>query len=80
MKTLIIYDNTGYIYMTMSRTYNIPQGGIQYLEVEVPTGKQLKGVDTSVTPNVPIYEDIPKTDIEILQETVDALVLASLGV
>jgi hypothetical protein len=79
MKTLIIYDTAGNLIKVVTGTYNVPVG-IPYLEVEVPTGKQLKGVDTSVTPNVPIYEDIPKTDIEILQETVDALVLASLGV
>lgn len=76
MKTLIIYDNAGYIYMTMSATYTIPQGGLQYLEVEVPTGKQLKGVNTSVTPNVPIYEDIPLSETEILKQKVEEQELA----
>lgn len=68
MKTLIIYDNTGYVYLTQSGTYNIPQGGIQYLEAEVPDGKSLKSMDTSKTPNVPILEDIPKTDLEKTQD------------
>jgi len=76
MKTLIIYDNTGYIYMTMSGTYNLPQGGIQFLEVEVPVGKQLKGIDTTVTPNVSIFEDIPLSETEILKQKVEEQELA----
>lgn len=68
MKTLIIYDNTGYVYLTQSGTYNIPQGGIQYLETEVPDGKSLKSMDTSKIPNLPIFDDIPKTDLEKTQD------------
>lgn len=69
MKTLVIYDNTGYIYLQLSSAENrIPQGGINYLEVEIPDGKRITGIDISVTPNVPLYEDIPKTEIELLNE------------
>ncbi|NSB16752.1 hypothetical protein [Clostridium beijerinckii] len=78
MKTLILYDNTGRIFLQISNTYLTPEGGINYLEIEIPTGKRVFKVDTSVTPNVPVYEDIPKSEIDILKETVDALVLASL--
>jgi len=78
MKTIIIYDNSGKIYITQSGNYEIPQGGIQYIETEVPNGKCVKSVEVSVTPNVPVLEDIPKSEIEILKDTVDALVLASL--
>ena len=57
---------------------NSPWQGIPFLWVEIPTGKRLKvtdgiGVDVSVTPNVAILEDIPKTEIELLQEQVDAV-------
>lgn len=68
MKTLVIYDNSGYIYIQMSGAYIKPQGGINYLEVEIPDGKILKGIDTSVIPNIPIYEDIPITEIDILKQ------------
>lgn len=35
---------------------------------EIPEGKQLVRIDVSVTPNEPVYEDIPKTEIQALQE------------
>ncbi|NOW03244.1 hypothetical protein [Clostridium beijerinckii] len=74
MKTLIIYDNTGYIYLQLKSTENrIPQGGIQFLEIEVPEGKYIKNIDITVIPNVPVYEDVPKTDIEKLQEQIENL-------
>lgn len=78
MKTLVIYDNIGYIYLQFSGTENrIPQGGIQYIESEVPDGKYVKSIDITVTPNVPILEDIPKTDMEKLQEKVEDLIQAN---
>ena len=69
MNTLIIYDETGYVISQMSGSVREPQG-IPFLWVNIPTGKQIKltdgiGVDVSVTPNVAILEDIPKTDIEM---------------
>jgi len=72
MKILAIYDNTGYIFATINN-YEIPQGGIQYLEIEIPEGKIIKNIDVSVTPNVPVYEDIPKSIIE--QANVDIIAL-----
>ena len=74
MKTLIVYDTAGYIIYTQTgntSTLRTPEG-IPTMWVEIPDGKQLKitngiGVDTSVTPNVPILEDIPlppKTPLE----------------
>ncbi|OOM77831.1 hypothetical protein CLPUN_21360 [Clostridium puniceum] len=64
MKTLALYDNTGYIYLQMAGSYRTPQGGILYLEVEIPEGKTLKSIDTTAKPNIPVYEDIPLTEIE----------------
>jgi len=76
MKTLILYDNTGYIYLQMtSSTYRAPQGGINYLEVEIPEGKLITGVDLTVTPNVAVFEDIPQTDIEIADAKIATLEL-----
>lgn len=78
MKTMIIYDNTGYIYLQLtSDNYRVPQEGIQYLEVEIPSNKRIIGVDVSVTPNIPIYENTPIPETQVLkqqlQETQDLL-------
>lgn len=70
MKTLIIYDNTGYIYLQITGTYIKPKGGLNFIEIEIPENKILKGVNTSITPNVPIFEDIPKTELELAQEQI----------
>ena len=74
MKTLIIYDNEGYIISTRQGQPNprVPVG-VPYLEVEIPKGKQILitdgiGVDTSVTPHEVILEDIPPTEIDLLKE------------
>lgn len=68
MKTLVIYDNTGYIYLQQGGTYRNPEGGLNYLITEIPEGKIFKSVDTSVTPNIPVFEDIPKTEMQLLQD------------
>lgn len=70
MKTLIFYDNTGYIYMQITGSYRVPEGGIQFLETEIPEGKILKGIDISVTPHQPIFEDIPLSDIDSLKQQI----------
>lgn len=77
MKILILYDNAGYIYLTYSNTYRVPQGGINYLEVEIPEGKRIVSIDTTKTPNMPVFEDIPKTEIELLKEKVNDLAQAN---
>lgn len=71
MKTLIIYDNTGYILMTQSGDYRIPEGGIQYSEVEIPKGKRVVSID--MENNTPVYDDIPKSETQLLQEKVEKL-------
>lgn len=71
MNTLIIYDATGYVLFYGSGSVREPIGML-FLWVEIPTGKQIKitdgiGVDVTVIPNIAILEDIPKTEVEILQ-------------
>jgi hypothetical protein len=74
MSTLLIYDSTGQIFSSpITGSYTTPQGSLQFLEVEIPGGKILTGVDTSVTPNVPVYEDIPQSDQEIADANIAAL-------
>lgn len=72
MKTLITYDETGYVLSNITGFYKTPVG-VPFLEVEIPQGKRLKitdgiGVDVSVTPHQVILEDIPPTEIEVLKQ------------
>jgi hypothetical protein len=71
MKTLIIYDDTGYIYFQMSGNYKVPQGSIQYLEIEIPNEKILKSIDVSVDQHKPIYEDIPIQEIQVVKQQLE---------
>jgi hypothetical protein len=43
------------------------------LEIEILECKILKCIDTSKTPNVQIVEDIPKTELQLAQERIEAL-------
>jgi hypothetical protein len=75
LKTLVIYDNTGRIFFNASGDVQEPVG-IPFFYVDVPEGKRVIGVDVTVTPNVAILEDIPKTETQQLKEQVDSLTLA----
>lgn len=68
---LVIYDNTGYIFL-IGTGFPEPQG-LQHMYIEIPEGKYLKKINTSVTPHKPIFEDIPKSDVELLTERVSNL-------
>ncbi|WP_238915107.1 hypothetical protein [Clostridium sp. YIM B02555] len=68
MKTLLIYDDTGFIYVQITGSYRTPEGALQFIEIEIPKGKIITGVDISATPHAPIFEDIPKTDLEKTQD------------
>lgn len=67
----VIYDNTGYIYLA-GEGFPEPQG-IPFLNVEIPEGKLLKSIDVSSKPHKPVFEDIPKSEMEILKEKVAQL-------
>lgn len=73
MKTLIIYDNEGKIFVQMSGSYLVPNGGVQYLEVDssLHENKIIKGVN--VKTKELILEDIPKTETQLLQEKITQL-------
>lgn len=81
MNTLIIYDNTGYIIDINSGqpSPREPQG-IPFIWSIIPEGKRLVagiGVDVTVTPNIAILENIPKTieaiNTERITSTEDAI-------
>jgi hypothetical protein len=62
METLIIYDNTGYI---ISQSQGQPTQreplGVPFLWVEIPEGKSVIKIDTTVAPNMPVFADMPAT-------------------
>ncbi|MDD9312632.1 hypothetical protein PUS82_15260 [Cytobacillus firmus] len=82
MKTLIIYDTTGFIVQQHTGNYREPVG-IPYLETEIPSGKYASSVNVSSLPHQVILEDIPPSEIEELkaklqttQEAVDFLIMS----
>ena len=64
-KTLVIYDDNGKIFTQITGDYIKPVG-LQHIEIDIPEKKILVGVDSTV--HEPIYEDAPKTEIELLRE------------
>ena len=77
MKTLIIYDNEGYIISTRQGQPSPRKPvGVPYLEVDIPEGKRIKidengiGVDVTKTPHEVILEDIPPTEVDTLKKQV----------
>lgn len=74
LKTLIIYDNTGRIFGMCTGDYVVPEGGINYIEVEIPD-KQ-RPVSVNVETGELVCEEIPPNTMEALQEEVTSLQLA----
>lgn len=73
MKTLIIYDNSGYIYIQITGTYRIPQGGINYIEIYVESykGKKIKSVNVETKELVLEDVDTRVEDINTYLEGAD---------
>jgi hypothetical protein len=63
MEYLVIYDNTGKIYYQVSGDVAEPVG-LNFMRVEIPEGKYLKSIDTSVTPHEPVFRDTMGIDID----------------
>lgn len=79
MKTLIIYDTTGYIILSQTGDYRVPEG-VPYIEPDIPEGKY--AVSVNVATGEPVLEDIPKTEdqqkiaaLEAQQEATNQAVL-----
>ena len=75
MDTLIIYDETGYIILQMSGSVREPVG-IPFLWVEIPQGKRIVSMDVSGETHTPVFEDLPKSEVQLLQEQVNDLNVA----
>lgn len=79
MKTLVIYDKTGFILSQMQGSDLREPVGIPFMWIEIPLGKILKSIDVSGTEHKPAYEDLPKPENQKLQELVDQLIIDNLN-
>ena len=70
MKYLVIYDNDGKIYSIQGEEYSIPKG-LQFLEVDVPNGYYLKGIDVSSDEHFAIIEKNEILDLKEIQEQLE---------
>ncbi|QNU66911.1 hypothetical protein EHE19_019130 [Ruminiclostridium herbifermentans] len=66
--TRIIYDITGQIISQMQGSNLYKPVGVPYIDVDIPIGKYVKCIDVSVTPNVAVFEDLPKSELQTLKE------------
>ncbi len=80
MQTLVVYDLTGQIIYEVTGNAREPIG-IPFMWVSVPQGKYIARIDVSGETHIPVFEDLPKTEIEQLKEenTQIKLALAELG-
>jgi hypothetical protein len=58
--TIVIYDNTGRVFTQYDGNVERPAGGIQYLEVEVPTGRYVVSVNVGAVPHVAVLSPAPR--------------------
>lgn len=75
MKTLVIYDTSGKIFFQAKGDIQEPSG-IPFLWLEIPEGKILKGIDTTKTPHEPVYENMPKSEMDNAKEQLAAVQIA----
>ena len=66
---LAIYDDNGTI-ITENTEKAAIVGSLYFMEVTVPDNKVLDHIDTSSADHVAVFVDVPKSNLEQLQETV----------
>ena len=81
MDTLFIFDDSGFIYYQASGSVREPEGmtGNKKM-VSVPQGKKVDYFDMSGAEPEPVFEDLPKTEVQLLQEQVNNLNIAMAAV
>ena len=73
MKTLVIYDLTGKIWLMAHGETEVPQG-VLCMFVDIPDGAILTKIDVTDAENhQPVFEYLPETDIGRLQKEVAEL-------
>lgn len=76
MKTMLIYDNAGTIWVSITGDYAKPDG-LPYLETEIPAGYYAKSVDTGT--KEPVLAEFPKSETEQRLDELEAQVAAMTG-
>lgn len=66
----VIYDSKGTIFMQGSG-FSVPEGSLSYSEVSIPDNQYLVKIDTSKDPVEPVFADYPKSDMQIMKETLE---------
>ena len=73
MKTLVIYDSTGRIWLQAHGETEVPQG-LTSMFVDIPDGAILERIDVTDAENPqPVFTYLPETDIGRLQKSVKKL-------
>jgi|LSQX01.2.fsa_nt_gb hypothetical protein len=71
---LIIYDQEGKVICTMSDNAIKPVG-VPYITTDIPLGKYIKSIDVSGAEHIPVFSDLPKSEIQVLQEQINELII-----
>ena len=66
----IIYDSKGTIFMQGSG-FSVPDGKLTYSEVSIPDNQYLVKIDTSKDPVEPVFADYPKSEMQLMKETLE---------
>lgn len=69
----VIYDEQGNIYYQMMDVAPDPVGGLKFIKVDVPIGKNLVRLDVDGDKIEPIYIDRPLTQEEQLTKEIEEL-------
>lgn len=72
MQTLIIYDNTGFIWNITYGQYVLPEG-LTATITDVPEGSQVKSIDLSGDTPKLVFAALPENDIQAMKAEMNAL-------
>lgn len=76
MQTLLIYDNSGTIWVNVTGDYAVPDG-LPYIETEIPAGYYAKSVDTGT--KEPVLAEFPKSETDQRLAALEAQIAAMIG-
>lgn len=72
MQTLLIYDETGFIYVQMSGDFREPQG-LKYIITTIPDGQMIDRIKLDPKGDSVVFKAIPKTNLQLMQEQLETV-------
>lgn len=72
MRTLIVYDANGYVFYTASGDVKEPVG-VPFMWVDVTPGKYVSNVDVTSDPHEAELVDLPKSEVDKLNDRLTVL-------